>query len=255
MSPDASGDAPDTQQGHPFMNTIPAHTLTAYDEDLEKLRGLIVRMGRLCEAQILAAVDALAHRDAGAAAIVVARDDEIDALEAETERFAIQTIALRAPVAVDLREIVAALKISAILERVGDYAKNIAKRTTVLAQGAPMEPAVIVPEMARMVAQMVSGAIAAFVARDPAAAEAVADRDQLVDDFYTSLFRSLLTFMLENPQRITASAHLLFIAKSLERIGDHATNIAELVSYSATGERMAERTKRDDTASVTDGHH
>lgn len=253
MSPAASDDAQDTLQGHKIMNSIPAHTLSAYDEDLEKLRGLIVRMGRRCEAQILGAVDALARRDAEAAAIIVAGDAEIDALEAETERFAIQTIALRAPVAVDLREIVSALKISAILERVGDYAKNIAKRTTVLAQGAPMEPAVIVPEMARMVAQMVTSAIDAFVARDADAAATVADRDQLVDDFYTSLFRSLLTFMIENPQRITASAHLLFIAKSLERIGDHATNIAELVTYSATGERMAERTKRDDTASVTEG--
>ena len=235
------------------MNSIPAHTLSAYDQDLEKLRGLIVRMGRLCEAQIVGAVDALARRDAAAAAIIVAGDAELDALEAETESFAIQTIALRAPVAVDLREIVAALKISSILERVGDYAKNIAKRTTVLAQGAPMEPAVIVSEMARMVAQMVTSAIDAFVARDAAGAAAVADSDQLVDDFYTNLFRSLLTFMIENPQRITASAHLLFIAKSLERIGDHATNIAELVTYSATGERMAERTKRDDTASVTEG--
>ena len=234
------------------MNSIPAHTLSAYDQDLEKLRGLIVRMGRQCEAQIVGAVDALARRDAVAAALIVAGDAQIDALEAETESFAIQTIALRAPVAVDLREIVAALKISAILERVGDYAKNIAKRTTVLAQGAPMEPTVIVSEMARMVAEMVTSAIDAFVARDAAAAAAVADSDQLVDDFYTSLFRSLLTFMMENPQRITASAHLLFIAKSLERIGDHATNIAELVTYSATGERMAERTKRDDTASVTD---
>ncbi len=234
------------------MNTIPAHTITSYDEDLEKLRGLIVRMGRLCEAQVAGAIEALVKRDSDAALRVVAADAELDLLDAETERFAIQTIALRAPVATDLREIVAALKTSAILERIGDYAKNIAKRATVLAQVSPMEPMVIVPEMARMVAQMVGNAIDAFVARDPVLAASVADRDQLVDDFYTSLFRSLLTFMLENPQRITPSAHLLFIAKSLERIGDHATNIAELVTYSATGEHMAERTKRDDTALVTD---
>ncbi len=232
------------------MTDLPAHTLTSYDEDLDRLRGLIVRMGRLCEAQIVGAVDALVRHDADAALRVVAGDNEIDALDAETERFAILTIALRAPVAIDLREIVAALKTSAILERIGDYAKNIAKRATVLAQGAPLEPMVLVPEMARMVAQMVASAIDAFVARDATLAAAVADRDQLVDDFYTSLFRSLLTFMMENPQRITQSAHLLFIAKNLERIGDHATNIAELVAYSATGERLAERTKRDDTSSV-----
>ena len=232
------------------MSDLPAHTLTSFDDDLAKLRGLIVRMGRLCEAQVVAAVDALARHDADAALRVVAADAEIDALDAETERFAILTIALRAPMASDLREIVAALKTSAILERIGDYAKNIAKRTTVLAQGGPIEPMVLVPEMARMVAQMVASAIDAFVARDAVLAVAVTERDQLVDDFYTTLFRSLLTFMMENPQRITMSTHLLFIAKNLERVGDHATNIAELVAYSATGERLGERTKRDDTASV-----
>jgi phosphate transport system protein len=251
MSPGGSDDGA-AVQGYHGMNDLLAHTLSSFDEDLERLRGLIVRMGRLCEAQIVGAVDALARHDADAALRVVAADAEIDALDAETERFAIQTIALRAPVASDLREIVAALKTSAILERIGDYAKNIAKRTTVLAQTSPIEPMVLVPEMARMVAQMVASAIDAFVARDAALAVAVADRDQLVDDFYNSLFRSLLTFMMENPQRITLSAHLLFIAKNLERIGDHATNIAELVVYSGTGERMAERTKRDDTASVTE---
>ncbi|WP_426168260.1 phosphate signaling complex protein PhoU [Sandarakinorhabdus sp. DWP1-3-1] len=236
------------------MTDLPAHTLSSFDGDLDRLRGLVVRMGRLCEAQIIAAADALARHDAAAARTIVDGDSEIDALEAETEAFAIQTIALRAPMAGDLREIVAALKISGILERIGDYAKNIAKRTTVLAKDAPMEPMVLVPEMARMVAQMVHGAIDAYVARDAVQAAAIAERDQLVDDFYTSLFRSLLTFMMENPQRITPSAHLLFIAKSLERVGDHATNIAELVSYSATGERMGERTKRDDTAMVTTPH-
>ncbi len=233
------------------MTDSPAHTITSYDDDLEKLRNLITRMGRLCEAQIMGAVNALVHRDAVAALAVAAADHELDLLEAETEQFAIQTIALRAPVAVDLREIIAALKTSAILERIGDYAKNIAKRASVLGHGGTMEPMVIVPEMARMVAQMVASVIDAYIARDPILAQEVADRDQLVDDFYTSLFRLMLTFMMENPTRITASAHLLFIAKSLERIGDHATNIAELVIYSATGERMTERPKRDDTAFVS----
>ena len=226
---------------------IPSHTVKSYDEDIHQLRSLITQMGGLCEAQILAAIEALTRRDVEAAMAVVATDARIDALESEAEALAIRIIALRAPMAADLREIVAALKISSVLERVGDYAKNIAKRTSVLAQAAPIEPMVIVPEMARVVAGMVHDVLDAFVDRDADAAIAVCQRDASVDDFYSSLFRSLLTFMMENPQHITPSAHLLFIAKNLERIGDHATNVAEMVHYSATGRHIAERPKGEDT--------
>ena len=229
------------------MADHPSHTVKSYDDDIHQLRSLITQMGGLCEAQILDAVDALVRRDVEGAATVVATDLRIDALEVEAEALAIRIIALRAPMATDLREIVAALKISSVLERVGDYAKNIAKRTQVLAQAAPIQPMVIVPEMARVVARMIKDVLDAFVDRDADAALAVCQRDAHVDDFYSSLFRSLLTFMMENPQAITPSAHLLFIAKNLERIGDHATNVAEMVHYSATGRHIAERPKGDDS--------
>ena len=227
------------------------HTVKSYDDDIHQLRSLITQMGGLCEAQILASIEALTRRDADAALAVVATDARIDALESEAEALAIRIIALRAPMADDLREIVAALKISSVLERIGDYAKNIAKRASVLAQAAPIEPMVIVPEMARVVAQMVKAVLDAFVDRDADAAVAVCQRDATVDDFYSSLFRSLLTFMMENPQAITPSAHLLFIAKNLERIGDHATNVAEMVHYSATGLHISQRPRGDDTAFAT----
>ncbi|QXQ05367.1 phosphate signaling complex protein PhoU [Sphingosinicellaceae bacterium] len=227
------------------------HTVKSYDNDIHQLRSLITQMGGLCEAQILAAVDALTRRDPDAALLVVATDARIDALETEAEALAIRIIALRAPMADDLREIVACLKISSVLERIGDYAKNIAKRASVLAQAAPIEPIVIVPEMARVVAQMVRDVLDAFVDRDADKALAVCQRDATVDNFYSSLFRSLLTYMMENPQAITPSAHLLFIAKNLERIGDHATNVAEMVYYSATGKQITERPRGDDTAFAT----
>jgi len=230
---------------------LSSHTVKSYDDDIHQLRSLISQMGGLCEAQIIDAIDALTRRDAEAAMKVVATDTRIDALESEAEKLAIQIIALRAPMAHDLREIVACLKISSVLERIGDYAKNIAKRASALAQAAPIEPMVIVPEMARVVAVMVKDVLDAFVERDAEKALAVCQRDATVDNFYSSLFRSLLTFMMENPHHITPSAHLLFIAKNLERIGDHATNVAEMVHYSATGHHITERPRGDDTAFAT----
>ena len=231
-----------------MADTIQSHTVKSFDDDIHQLRSLITQMGGLCEAQIIDSIDALMRRDADAASAVVAVDARIDALEAEAESLAISIIARRAPMANDLREIVAALKISSVLERVGDYAKNIAKRTSVLAQAAPIQPMVIIPEMGRVVAGMIKDVLDAFVDRDAAKALEVCQRDAGVDDYYSSLFRSLLTFMMENPHHITPSAHLLFIAKNLERIGDHATNVGEMVYYSATGTRMADRTRGDDAS-------
>jgi phosphate transport system protein len=195
-------------------------------------------------------VDALMSRNAEAAQIIIENDNRLDALEAEAEALAVRIIALRAPLADDLREIVSALKIASVLERIGDYAKNIAKRSAVIAQSQPVGPAVIIPEMARLVVEIIRDTLDAFVDRDPVKALALLQRDQQVDEYYNSLFRALLTFMMENPHYITPSTHLLFVAKNLERIGDHATSVAEMVYYSVTGQRPAERPKNDFTSTV-----
>jgi phosphate transport system protein len=217
------------------------HTLKAFDEDLDRLRALISEMGGLAEHAISEAMRCLIQRDVDAAQRVVADDKKLDVLEIETERRAVQLIALRAPMASDLRDVVAALKISGVVERIGDYAKNIAKRVPLLENVAKIEPLSLLPEMARIAAEMVHDVLDAFVERDAAAAIRVCERDEAVDDFYDSIFRTLLTHMMENPHNIGQSAHLLFVAKNLERIGDHATNIAEMVYYAATGDHMAER--------------
>ena len=232
------------------MAEFAAHTVKSFDEDIAQLRAVITRMGGLCESQIAESVDALMSRNAEAAQIIIENDKRLDALEAEAEALAVRIIALRAPLAVDLREIVSSLKIAGVLERIGDYAKNIAKRSAVVAQSQPVGPAVIIPEMARLVVEMIRDTLDAFVDRDPVKALALLQRDQQVDEYYNSLFRALLTFMMENPHYITPSTHLLFVAKNLERIGDHATSVAEMVYYSVTGQRPAERPKNDFTSTV-----
>ena len=183
----------------------------------------------------------LIRRDLDGALQVVQEDKKLDALEIETERHAVQLIALRAPMAGDLRDVVAALKISGVVERIGDYAKNIARRVPLLENVGKIEPISLLPEMARIATGMVHDVLDAFVERDAEAAVRVCERDDAVDDFYDSIFRTLLTHMMENPQSIGPSAHLLFVAKNLERVGDHATNIAEMVYYAATGEHMTDR--------------
>jgi phosphate transport system protein len=232
------------------MAEFAAHTVKSFDEDIAQLRAVITRMGGLCETQIAESVDALMSRNAEAAQTIIENDKRLDALEAEAEALAVRIIALRAPLADDLREIVAALKIAGVLERIGDYAKNIAKRSAVVAQSQPVAPAVIIPEMARVVVEIIRDTLDAFVDRDPVKALALLQRDQQVDEYYNSLFRALLTFMMENPHYITPSTHLLFVAKNLERIGDHATSVAEMVYYSVTGQRPAERPKNDFTSTV-----
>jgi phosphate transport system protein len=230
------------------MASSSGHTVKAFDQDLDQLRALISQMGGLAENAIRESMRCLTERDCAGAAAVVEDDARLDALELEAERRVVQLIALRAPMADDLREAVAALKIAGVVERIGDYAKNIAKRVGQMETVSDIEPISLLPEMARIAAEMVHNALDAFVERDPAKAKAVVERDRVVDDFYNSIFRALLTFMMENPQRITQSAHLLFVAKNLERIGDHATNVAEMVWFAATGERLAERPKGLDPA-------
>jgi phosphate transport system protein len=230
---------------------VTGHTVKAFDDELGQLRALVSEMGGLAEAAISEAIQALVRRDMGAASRVVDQDRRIDAIEAEVERKVVRLIALRAPMADDLREILAAMKISGVIERIGDYAKNIAKRVPLLQDARGLEPLSILPSMARLVSEMVHDVLDAFVARDPDAAIAVCESDRAVDDFYNSLFRTLLTYMLENPHTITSATHLLFIAKNLERIGDHATNVAEMVYFAATGRQMIERAKGDDTLTPT----
>jgi phosphate transport system protein len=223
------------------MQQTREHTLKAFDEDLDRLRALISEMGGLAEHSIGEAMRCLVERDLEGAQRVIADDKKLDILEVETERKAVQLIALRAPMASDLRDVVAALKISGVVERIGDYAKNIAKRVPLLENVGKIEPLSLLPEMARISASMVHDVLDAFIERDAQAAVRVCERDDAVDDFYDSIFRTLLTHMMENPHNIGPSAHLLFIAKNLERVGDHATNIAEMVYYAATGEHMTDR--------------
>ncbi|HEX8574572.1 MAG TPA: phosphate signaling complex protein PhoU [Allosphingosinicella sp.] len=228
------------------------HTLKAFDDDLNQLRASIAEMGGLAEAAIAASMRALSGRDADAARQVVEGDRRIDSMEAEIERLAVQIIALRAPMADDLREVVAALKIVGVVERIGDYAKNIAKRVPAIEDSPNLRPLSLLPEMGRIVAEMVRSALDSFVARDSAQAALVCERDRAVDDFYNSIFRTLLTFMMESPNNITAATHLLFVAKNLERIGDHATNIAEMVYFAATGGHLGERERGADTTGAAD---
>jgi phosphate transport system protein len=216
------------------------HTLKAFDDDLDRLRALISEMGGLAEHGIRESMRCLQERDLEGAARIVENDKKLDALEVETERRAVQLIALRAPMAGDLRDVVAALKISGVVERIGDYAKNIAKRVKHLENAGKIEALSLMPEMARIATEMVHDVLTAFVERDAEAALRVMRRDDAVDDFYDSIFRTLLTHMMEDPQNIGQATHLLFVAKNLERAGDHATNIAEMVYYAATGQHMTE---------------
>ncbi len=227
------------------MATSGGHTLSAFDEDIGQLRALISQMGGLAENAIHESMRCLTHRDYEAALQVVADDKKLDLLEAEAENRVVQLIALRAPMADDLREAVAALRIVGVLERIGDYAKNIAKRVPAL-EGGPIEAMSLLIEMGRIAAAMVHDVLDAYVERDADKARSVCDRDRAVDDFYESIFRALLTFMMEDSAEITRSTHLLFVAKNIERIGDHATNIAEMVYFAATGERLADRPRRSD---------
>lgn len=218
------------------------HTSKAFDEEIDKLRGLIAEMGGRAEAAIDNAMIALQRHDRALAAEVIADDKRIDALEAEVEKLVVQIIALRAPMANDLRDVIAAFRIVGVVERIGDYAKNIAKRVPMIVSNKRThEPISLLPSMGQVAGEMVHDALNAFAARDADLALAVIERDAVVDDFYDSVFRTLVTFMVENPKTITECAHLLFVAKNIERIGDHATNVAEMVYYAATGETLPDR--------------
>ena len=211
------------------------HTVKAFDEDITRLRGLIAEMGGLAELSVQEALDALISRSEDTAQAVIVRDKKIDALETEIDRLAVRVIALRAPMADDLREVIAALKIAGVLERIGDYAKNIAKRVDRIEANKMFEPLTLLPAMGEIAIEMVHDVLTAYAARDPLLAKEVIERDNKVDAFYNSIFRNLVSYMMENPATISSAAQLLFVARNLERIGDHATNVAEMVHYAATG--------------------
>jgi phosphate transport system protein len=222
------------------------HTVRAYDEELDALTAELSRMGGLAEVEVADSIRAIARRDVPLAQAVIGRDARLDEIEIDIERRAIRLIALRQPVADDLRRTVAALKISMNLERCGDLAKNIAKRALVIAESDPVTPVTrSIERMGELVTGRLKDVLDAFAARDVDRAKAVWLRDSEVDEHYDSIFRELLTYMMGDPRTIASSAHLLFVAKNLERIGDHATNIAELIHYEITGEQLSDRPKLD----------
>lgn len=225
------------------------HTVRSYDEELRRLANTISQMGGLVENQIAGAIECMVQRDSEAAERVIVADRTIDGIERDVEQSVTQMLALRQPMAGDLRRIVGALRVSSDLERMGDLAKNIAKRTIVLSQVREIPSLWLIPKMADVVQQMVKKVLDAYVNDDVALAEGVWAGDEEVDQIYNSLFRQLITHMFEDPRNITAATHLMFVAKNLERIADHATNMAEVITFQETGERMlGDRPKADDTS-------
>ena len=223
------------------------HTVKVYDEELNHLAADVARMGGLAEASVSDSLETVIRRDTTLAQTVIERDLKLDALDGEIEKRSIRMIALRQPVAQDLRATVAAMKIASNLERIGDLAKNIAKRGVVLADSEPITPLTrSIERMGRLVAGRLKDVLDAYSSSEIERAVAVWSSDDEVDEHYNAIFRELLTYMMGDPRTITACAHLLFVAKNLERIGDHATNIAEIVHYSISGEELpAERPKWD----------
>jgi len=227
------------------------HTVRSYDEELRRLSNTITQMGGLAESQLATAIQAVSRRDSALAADVVETDARIDALEAEVNAQVIRLLALRQPVGQDLREIVAALKIAADLERVADYAANVAKRSMALNQAPPVRPVAAIPRMGAFAQSLIKDVLDAFVDRDAVKATAVWRRDEELDEMYTSLFRELVTYMMEDPRNITAATHLLFMAKNIERIGDHATNVAETIYFQVHGKPLQEARPKGDRSSTT----
>ncbi|MEE2525461.1 phosphate signaling complex protein PhoU [Hyphobacterium sp. HN65] len=226
------------------MNT-PSHTVRAYSEELNALSDEIARMGGLCESQVTDCITAVVRRDPQLADTVVKTDAEVDALETAIERRVIRMLALRQPMASDLRTTIAAYRISGDLERIGDLAKNVGRRVHELNKSEPLDLTRSAERMGRLVVANLHRVLDAFASGSAEECIAVCRADEEVDEHYNSLFRELLSFMIEDPRTITASAHLLFVAKNLERIGDHITNIAEMIHYLVTGAELHRDTRRE----------
>jgi phosphate transport system protein len=227
------------------------HTVAAFDAELNALHQAIGDMGRQAERQLADAVAALVAQDQALAGAVIAQDADIDRCEQAVETMAIRLLALRQPMARDLRDIIAALKIAGNIERIGDFASNIAKRTVAITQLPPGGVQRSLIYLAEAAGSLVRDVIKAYVDEDLELALAVRKRDAEVDTLYSSLFRELLTYMMESPQLITPCTHLLFIAKNIERIGDHATNIAETICFLIKGSAPGDERTKEDVSSFT----
>ena len=222
------------------------HIVKSYEAELTRLQQLIVQMGGMVENQVALACQAVISGDSTAAARAIESDPAVDAIEREVEQFVVQLLALRQPMAQDLRQIVSSLKITGDLERIGDYAANVAKRSMVLMQFSLPFSLAGLAHMVRLVQESLKSILDAVENRDADRAMEVWRSDAGIDEIYTALFRELMTYMMEDPRNITPCAHLLFIAKNLERIGDHATNVAETVYFAARGEPLVDNRPKDD---------
>lgn len=213
------------------------HTVTAFDDELAALRATVLELGDRASSAVAEAIAALETRDAARARQVVAGDRALDALAAQAESAAVNIIALRAPMADDLRCLVSAIKVAALLERTGDYAKNIARRVPSITAKYPKPLREIIARMNAEASAMLADVVRAYADRDVDLARAICERDDTVDDLHEELTKGLIEFMIEKPDHISQAAHLLFIGKHIERIGDQATNIAEMVTYAVTGDQ------------------
>jgi phosphate transport system protein len=224
--------------------SMPDHTVKAFSDELDALSNEIARMGGLAESSLNDSIAAIVRRDPELAQDVIDRDKQIDEAQREVERRAIKLVALRHPFAADLRQVISAWRMSGDLERIGDLSKNISKRTLVLNLSDPIHLTRGIERMGRIASAQLKTVLDAYSRRDLQAAMSVWMHDEDVDAHYNSLFRELLTYMMEDPRTISPCAHLLFVAKNIERIGDHCTNIAEMVHYLITGEEMTEERPR-----------
>jgi phosphate transport system protein len=227
------------------------HTVKAFSEALEGLSTSVAQMGGLAEAQLADAIEAIARRDSGLAEKSIAGDARIDEIQQSIEDQAMKLLALRQPMAVDLRETLAAIKTASELERIGDLAKNIAKRALVLNREPPIRLTASLARMGRAAQSQLKLVLDAYSDRDAQGAQAVWRNDDEIDEIYNSLFRELLTYMMEDPRTIGLCTHLLFVAKNIERAGDHATNIAETVYLMVTGQHLSNDRPKADTTSTT----
>jgi phosphate transport system protein len=226
------------------------HIIKSYDDELRRLNNAITQMGGLAESQLASAIEAVVKRDSDLAAAVVQGDAQVDQLEHDVDGLVVRLLALRQPMARDLREILSALRIAADLERICDYAANVAKRSIALNQAPPVRPVYALPRMARLAEMLTKDVLDAYVERDAERALVVWARDEELDEMYSGLFRELLTYMMEDPRNITACTHLLFMAKNIERIGDHATNIAETVYFLVHGKPLTQARPKGDRSSL-----
>lgn len=220
------------------MSTGTRHTVTAFDDDMDEIRGMIAEMGARAETAVINAMKALNDNDKDLATITRAEDKIIDQLETDVEKLVVRTIALRAPMADDLRELVAALKMSAVIERIGDYAKNIAKRVGLLETKDFLTTNDQLRRMGEIVIEMIRTALDAYAKRDIDLAQAVIARDSDVDQLYKDLFVDFVAFVAKHPTSATEIAHLLFISKNLERVGDHSSTVAEMIYFTETGQNL-----------------